>query len=138
MVSQVGQRGSQAVSHLILLGDMQLGRKVDEGLSHGAEGCRRVWGNLLPTLNGSQDVPDASCLQEAPLVAGNLETAITTETRKLPKAFNFKMSPSNIPALKWVPQDTSWPCTGMADILTLPWICLDRLQGGQCAVCLSG
>eukprot|EP00891_Asterochloris_glomerata_P000508 jgi/Astpho2/508/Aster-x0930 len=79
---------------------MQLGRKVDEGLSHGAEGCRRVWGNLLPTLNGSQDVPDASCLQEAPLVAGNLETAITTETRKLPKAFNFKMSPSNIPALK--------------------------------------
>ena len=100
MVSQVGQRAGPAVSHLILLGDMQLGRKVDEGLSHGAEGCRRVWGDLLPTLNGNQELPDASCPQTAPLVAGNLETAITRETRKLPKAFNFKMSPQNMPALK--------------------------------------
>ena len=72
---------------LVMLGDIMLGRYVDDAIS--AWGPRRagVWHDTLPLL-----CPPTT----RQLVTGNLECAITEYPHPTPnKTFNFKLSPSN-------------------------------------------
>jgi hypothetical protein len=65
---------------LVLVGDVMLGRIVDESLTalprqlHGG-----VWGDVLPLLQGGM----AAGAGEEQLVAGNLECAVTAEEQKV-------------------------------------------------------
>ena len=65
---------------LVLVGDVMLGRIVDESLTalprqlHGG-----VWGDVLPLLKGGM----VAGVGEEQLVAGNLECAVTAEDQKV-------------------------------------------------------
>ena len=65
---------------LVLVGDVMLGRIVDESLTalprqlHGG-----VWGDVLPLLQGGMAAGEG----EEQLVAGNLECAVTVEEQKV-------------------------------------------------------
>ncbi|PRW20840.1 poly-gamma-glutamate biosynthesis isoform A [Chlorella sorokiniana] len=83
---------------LVLLGDCMLGRIVDESLTALPRQLSGVWGDTLPLLQGG--LADAAAGEEQ-LVAANLECAVTAEEGKdEERAFNFKLHPSNLPALK--------------------------------------
>eukprot|EP00210_Caulerpa_lentillifera_P007058 g6751.t2 len=75
---------------LVLVGDLMLGRCVNEALTK--NGLRHVWGNFQQLLSGG--------LGKNQIVAGNLECAITTHNEKNDKDFNFKLSPTNVRVLK--------------------------------------
>ncbi|PSC69444.1 poly-gamma-glutamate biosynthesis isoform B [Micractinium conductrix] len=81
---------------LVLLGDVMLGRVVDEALTvlRPAQHMHRVWGDCLPLLRGGM-----AATGEQQLVAGNLECAVTDAEEKEEKEFNFKLSPANVDAL---------------------------------------
>jgi poly-gamma-glutamate capsule biosynthesis protein CapA/YwtB (metallophosphatase superfamily) len=85
----------KSLSTIVMLGDVMLGRIVDEALTvmpnHAA-----IWGDTLPLLSGDA-APDGD--PERVLVSGNLECAITAHQKPAPKTFNFKLSPHNIAAL---------------------------------------
>lgn len=68
-----------------LMGDVMLGRNVDAAMAR--NGYRYVWGDLLPTLCGTD------------LNLANLETTLTHSNRKVPKTFNFKAGPDKVVAL---------------------------------------
>lgn len=57
--------------------------------------------HMYPTRAG--DLPQALGRLDPrhTLVAGNLECCITNSSQKVPKVFNFKLSPSNVGALRW-------------------------------------
>jgi len=100
---------SQPSYTIILLGDLMLGRLIDQLLPqhvHEPTEARHVasflrsrphlksynhvspWGNTLPVLHS------------ADLLLGNLETAVTTHTAKWPdKVFNYRMHPANVACL---------------------------------------
>ncbi|KAI7835566.1 hypothetical protein COHA_010545 [Chlorella ohadii] len=83
---------------LVILGDCMLGRIVDESLTALPRQLSGVWGDTLPLLQGG--MADAAAGEEQ-LVAANLECAVTAEEEKdEERAFNFKLHPSNLPALK--------------------------------------
>jgi len=78
---------------VVMLGDVMLGRLVDEALTV-MENRAAIWGNTLPMLQNKMNgaVDDQ-------IVAINLECAVTTHDVPAPKTFNFKMSPQNIDVL---------------------------------------
>jgi poly-gamma-glutamate capsule biosynthesis protein CapA/YwtB (metallophosphatase superfamily) len=93
MAAPPASRGGLAVA---LLGDVMLGRLVDAGLAARAPDAGFVWGNALPLLRGGLAPPGGAQLNFA-----NLETAVTNHTERYPgKAFNFKMAPANVGALR--------------------------------------
>ena len=65
---------------LVLLGDVMLGRVVDEALTvlRPAQHMHRVWGDCLPLLRGGM-----AATGEQQLVAGNLECAVTDAEEKV-------------------------------------------------------
>ncbi|KAL4424873.1 hypothetical protein ABPG77_002096 [Micractinium sp. CCAP 211/92] len=79
---------------LVMLGDCMLGRVVDESLSALPAQLERVWGDVLPLLQGGMALPG-----EGQLVAANLECAVTAEEDRDEKEFNFRLSPTNVAAL---------------------------------------
>ncbi len=66
-------------------GDVMIGRMVDEVLNHRLP--QYLWGDVLPLL------------QEMDLNIINLEAALTTSARIVPKVFNFKADPQKIALL---------------------------------------
>jgi poly-gamma-glutamate capsule biosynthesis protein CapA/YwtB (metallophosphatase superfamily) len=85
----------KTLATIVLLGDVMLGRIVDEALTV-MPNPASIWGDTLPLLCGAA-TPDGS--PERCLVAGNLECAVTEYSKPAPKTFNFKLSPQNIGAL---------------------------------------
>lgn len=68
------------------VGDIMLGRTVNEQI--GSSSYAYPWGTISPLLN------------ESALTIGNLETALTTSKKRVPKVFNFKASPDRVKTLK--------------------------------------
>jgi len=75
---------------LVLLGDLMLGRIVNDALTK--HDRQQVWGNFLPLLRGTEGSEQ--------LVGGNLECAVTYHNEKYPKQFNFRLLPSNVDVLR--------------------------------------
>ena len=65
---------------------MMLGRAVNEQITRSSYAY--PWGTIAPLL------------KENALTLGNLETALTTSTKRVPKAFNFKADPDRVKTLK--------------------------------------
>lgn len=82
---------------LILLGDLMLGRIVDEAFTADKAHVTEVWGDFLPYLQGRVSQAES---HTPVLVAGNLECAVTNHEERWPKAFNFKLSPQNAEVLR--------------------------------------
>ncbi|KAF5840073.1 poly-gamma-glutamate synthesis protein [Dunaliella salina] len=82
-------------------GDTMLGRIVDKGLSFDTKRKTLVWGDVLSWIADKK----LRARQEggAFILAGNLECAITNETRENPKAFNFRLLKENADVLS-IPQ----------------------------------
>ena len=68
-----------------LAGDVMIGRLVDEYL-YKAEPSY-IWGDFLPILKST----DINLI--------NLEAALTNETKKVAKVFNFKSDPTHVASL---------------------------------------
>ena len=87
----------KSLSAIVMLGDVMLGRLVDEALSVMPDKST-IWTDTLPLLrNGGmteQHDPNAQ------LNTCNLECAVTDHPKPAPKTFNFKLSPRNIEALE--------------------------------------
>jgi poly-gamma-glutamate synthesis protein (capsule biosynthesis protein) len=77
---------------LVLLGDIMLGRLVDDSFTCDASRKTAAFGNVLPYLHSLDPA--------STIIAGNLECAITGHNQPTPKAFNFKLSPSNADVLQ--------------------------------------
>lgn len=86
----------RTLASIVMLGDVMLGRLVDEALSVMPERAA-VWGDTLPLLAGGGMTPAGDAA--AQLVAANLECAVTDHPDPAPKTFNFKLSPANVDAL---------------------------------------
>ena len=82
----------------VMLGDVMLGRIVDEALAV-MPNRADIWGDTLPLLRGGAAV-DGQGDPERCMTTGNLECAVTDYPKPAPKTFNFKLSPQNIGALK--------------------------------------
>jgi Bacterial capsule synthesis protein PGA_cap len=91
----------RTLATIVMLGDIMLGRIVDEALNV-MPNRAAIWGDTLPLLRG--DAAHSSggneINAERCLVTGNLECAVTDHPKPAPKTFNFKLSPHNIDALK--------------------------------------
>ena len=68
------------------VGDIMLGRALNEQIA--SSSYAYPWGDIAPLLKGTA------------LAIGNLETALTTSTKRVPKAFNFKADPDKVKTLK--------------------------------------
>ena len=68
------------------MGDVMLGRAVGENIAETS--YQYPWGDFIPLLKKN----DLNII--------NLETALTTHTKKVPKVFNFKSNPANIKVLQ--------------------------------------
>lgn len=68
-----------------VMGDVMIGRLVNEQLD--IVPYSYIWGNILPVLKGNN------------LNLINLEAALTTSSRLVPKVFNFKADPDRVQAL---------------------------------------
>ena len=79
----------KSLAAIVMLGDVMLGRLVDEALSAMPERSG-VWGDTLPLLRGGMTGDSATQLNTA-----NLECAVTDHQKPAPKTFNFKLSTSN-------------------------------------------
>ncbi|MCX7656175.1 MAG: CapA family protein [Treponemataceae bacterium] len=73
---------------LAFVGDIMPGRGVDTLLLRDPKGLERVFGDVLPLLLGHD------------LCLGNLEGALTEQTVRVPKSYNFKFSPRLLPLLR--------------------------------------
>lgn len=71
--------------HIGLMGDVMIGRLVNEQLDEVP--TTYIWGDLLPILKSH----DLNLI--------NLEAALTTSSRLVPKVFNFKADPKKVQAL---------------------------------------
>ncbi|KAH7617692.1 hypothetical protein Ndes2526B_g07558 [Nannochloris sp. 'desiccata'] len=90
----------KSLATIVMLGDVMLGRIVDEALTV-MPNRAAIWGDTLPLLCGGVCTPDGNGVDpERCLVTGNLECAVTDYPKRAPKTFNFKLSPKNIGALK--------------------------------------
>lgn len=69
-----------------LAGDLMIGRLVNEHLDYVPPSY--IWGNFLPIL------------KKTDLNIVNLEAALTTSTREVPKVFNFKADPHKVKVLQ--------------------------------------
>lgn len=69
-----------------LAGDVMIGRLVNQHLNHVSP--QYIWGNTLPLLKSS----DLNLI--------NLEVALTTSDKIIPKVFNFKADPFKVQSLK--------------------------------------
>lgn len=83
----------KSLAAIVMLGDVMLGRLVDEALSSMPEHSA-IWGDTLPFLRGGMSGDPATQLNTA-----NLECAVTDHQRPAPKTFNFKLSTSNVGVL---------------------------------------
>ena len=79
---------------------------VDESLTAQPRQRTRLWGDVLPLLQGGMAAAGAAGAGaggppgEVQVVAGNLECAVTAHQEKEPgKAFNFKLDQANIEVL---------------------------------------
>lgn len=70
---------------IVFGGDAMLGRLVNEVINQ--KGHTYPWGDILPLL------------QKADFRIVNLETTLTTSTKKVPKVFNYKTDPQNVRTL---------------------------------------
>lgn len=68
-----------------LTGDVMIGRLLGEKI--GQSGYKYPWGDLLPRL------------KNADLTLVNLETTLTTSTKRVPKVFNYKANPDRVQSL---------------------------------------
>ena len=77
---------------------------MDESLTAQPRQRTRLWGDVLPLLQGGMAAAGAAgggAPGEVQVVAGNLECAVTAHQEKEPgKAFNFKLDPTNIDVLR--------------------------------------
>jgi poly-gamma-glutamate synthesis protein (capsule biosynthesis protein) len=91
----------KTLATIVMLGDVMLGRIVDEALT-AMPNQAAIWGDTLPLLRGGVCIPTNSSEVDPDrcLVTGNLECAVTDYPKPVPKTFNFKLSPKNIGALK--------------------------------------
>ena len=90
---------TKSLAAIVMLGDVMLGRLVDEALSSmqaaKTDPKTAIWGDVLPLLQGGMTGDPAT-----QLVAANLECAITDHQEPAPKTFNFKLSPRNMSVMK--------------------------------------
>eukprot|EP01024_Parvocaulis_polyphysoides_P009835 TRINITY_DN13194_c0_g1_i2.p1 TRINITY_DN13194_c0_g1~~TRINITY_DN13194_c0_g1_i2.p1 ORF type:complete len:237 (-),score=29.30 TRINITY_DN13194_c0_g1_i2:225-866(-) len=94
---------------LLMLGDVMLGRLVNDSFSSFPEQIKNVWGDTLDLLTGGGGQKGKKQLEgedgegqtvASQIVVGNLECAVTDNEEKYPKTFNYKLSPANVEALK--------------------------------------
>jgi len=131
---RVTHRFQDAIT-LLLTGDVMLGRGVDQILPHPVD--RRLWEPQIDSATSYVELAEAAngpiprhvdfsyvwgdalanITHRSDLRIVNLETAITTSGRPLPKGINYRMSPRNVACLRAAKFD----CCVLANNHVLDW-----------------